>query len=126
MKNQWIKLAKLRRSNLWTIEFTDDAIYCLRPRRVILRTDPCLSDNVHVTFSDVSFASNIDADLFQFLSSVHYHGMNNLFSKIRRYEGMNEKEVFSLSGLKYTNWGHSGASDIDLKYSFQFYNHKAL
>ncbi len=126
MKNQWLKLAKARQNSVWTIEFTDDAVYSLRPRRIILRSDPSLSTDVHVSFQDVSYLSTLDADLFQFLTAIHHHGMNNLLSRIRRYQGMIEKEIFTISGLRYTTWCHTGLSDVDLKYSFQFYSHKAL
>lgn len=124
MKNYWIRLYEDKRKKIWTVEFSKNGIYSLKPRRVEFfdhHVLACSKGQISVIFKDAMFASN-DKELMDFLSNSNYHGITGGVSRLRIYQGIEgELENYELTGLSYDNIS-SGPSFDDIKYTYSFKN----
>lgn len=126
MKNHWLKRHENKKRKIWTAEFSRNAIYSLRPRRVdVFDAKYSLgylgqtSGTVAVSFLGAMFATG-DMELMTFLSDSHHKGMSGQICTLRQYQGISvEIENYELSTLDYGAMGMGHAVD-DIKFTFGY------
>lgn len=122
MKNHWLKIYEQKKSKIWTVEFSRNAIFMLKPRRVIVTDDDKIISHrrVSVIFKDALFGQN-DKELLDFLADAHWNKMAGYFSTLRMYKGLDEKENFQFTGLSYIGLT-TGIFVDDIKFIFDVGN----
>jgi hypothetical protein len=130
MKNHWLKVHE-QKKNFWTVEFTKNGIFILKPRRVGV-INPRLSFGFMGATSGVTIlnfkggmVANNDKELIDFLIESR-KSMKNWLSRIRQYAGMSKEiKYYELTGLHFDNIG-MGIDIEDIKLSFHFDNLKQV
>lgn len=121
MKNHWIHLYEKKKKRIWTVEFTKNSLFVLRPRRVEVDRNQLASSSgiLDIIFKDAMFAIN-DQELMNFLSDTHHNGLKGQTARLRVYQGLSkELENFELSSLNYSHFTTGSIID-DIKFVFGF------
>ena len=123
MRNHWLQVYKKKNKQLWTAEFSKNAIYQLKPRRVEIDSSTKLGfmssgGFLSIIFKDARFSTG-DPELTAFVSKASYDKLLGYVSRIRMYNGLEEKENYELTHLCYTKMT-SGQNPDDLVFTFNF------
>lgn len=133
MKNHWLEVYRRKQAVFWTVEFARNSQFLVKPRRVgVENAKHHLGQlgqgggNVSVIFNN-SMTNMNDHELLDFLSEITRQGMANIYSRLRKFQGImsqSELENFELTGLDYPNIGMGNdPNDIKLTFKFQHIRH---
>ena len=121
MKNFWIDRYNKKNSRYWTAEFSRNGSFLLKPRRVRVR--------VGLSYCTLEFIGGMfttDNELMDFLTECHQKGMASIYSRLRKYKGIEnpeETETYELTDLDYHSLGVGQTID-DVKFVYLYANKK--
>lgn len=122
MKNHWVDLYEKKKKKIWTVEFSKNGLFSLKPRKIGIDDINSLnyqSGMVSILFYDSMFALN-DYELMDFINEAHKSKLSGYVSRIRLYQGLSkELEGYELTGLKYDSVS-SGDDINDIKFTLEF------
>lgn len=129
VRNHWIKLYERKQNRWWSVEFSRNGMFLLKPRRVKVANAKRIFGNGHSnTFTDIKIRFTLDCglndkELSNFLSEAH-NSMSNIYSRFRLNEGVFpvcvEIDNYELTGLSHNGvWGSITSTDVVFSFSFK-------
>jgi hypothetical protein len=125
-RNHWLKLHEQKRY-IWTAEFSHNAIYVLKPRKLdVLDAKNSLNSSIGTVKLNFrgGMTTTTDKELVDFLVESR-KGMKNWLGRLRLFSGFEELRYYELSDLTFRNVA-VGLSLDDIKVSFDYGNLKVV
>lgn len=135
MKNHWLELHRKRqKQNIWTAEFSHNAVFCLQPRQVTVQKADFnyglfghSNGRLGIVFNG-ALQNTSDNELLNFLTQASQGGMTGMVSRMKKYSNVMSGDpvsCYELEDLTYDSLG-TGWTTNDLKLTFEYKKVKKL